>query len=473
MLYQDLLLENKTKKVNHLYDNPDLTFGQLKEIFSSAAEGELEGSEITDGHPIMLSFSIKDGRVKASIDDVKNGALTPEKIIKNLNPELKDVFKDALSIFEKTIHGLSNEDQKELFGEDANIFYSAQIIDSRAPNVINYDTRTLVIQQNGHLVVNKDSNEEKNINSSKLINIIKDAQEQLKHDNYGIQVNAIKKLKALTDKRPLNISISKINTLLSNVNSLINNESLALSDDSTIAEYMTARVYILINSILQKGGVKSFDPIAKKNIAKWILGVKGISVSDISGKISKEQLEFVKENILNNENRKEILNTAISPLENIISDFSSEMLRGLESAFIIDNIKELQRLKKNINLAVATIKKSDNEELLSTVKKEISKLKNIENIDSATEGFKFNYDGKQYQFNGNFSPISKILKIFKNNNSKDIKENTEKNIIYDIINEQIIKVKFSLLKKNKNENTSVSSGAVAFGVKPMDVNKTE
>ena len=52
-------------------------------------------------------------------------------------------------------------------------------------------------------------------------------------------------------------------------------------------------------------------------------------------KVSKEQLEFVKTNFLNDTSKKEILKTAIIPLENIVSDFAVEMLKGLQSAFVL------------------------------------------------------------------------------------------------------------------------------------------
>ena len=44
--------------MSHLYDNPRLTFSQIKDIFKSAASGELEGTEKTDGQNLYISFSV-------------------------------------------------------------------------------------------------------------------------------------------------------------------------------------------------------------------------------------------------------------------------------------------------------------------------------------------------------------------------------------------------------------------------------
>lgn len=424
MLDQELLLEGGAAgHMNHLYDNPDLTFAKLKEIFRAAADGKLEGTEKTDGQNLMISFSVKEGRAKGvrNKGEIKAGGLTPEQLATKFadrsNPALKETFSDALRAFERAVQGLSHEEQVELFGPDTNIFYNAEVMDSRTPNVINYDTKTLVIHRAGHFEYDREkqgqSGRDLSAISSKLEKIIKNSQDQLKHDNYGVQVNAIKKLKALSNKQPLNSALSKINTLLSNVNSLVKNPNLQLSEDATIGEYMTARVYILINQILAKGGMKAFNPVAKMTIAKRILGVKGISVKDISTKVSKEQLEFVKENLLSDTSRKEILKTAIMPLENIVSDFAVEMLKGLESAFIVDNNKEVQRLKKELQTAIKTIEASNNDEAMSILKRQMTKLKSAENVDATVEGFVFDYDGVTYKFTGNFAPMNQILGLFK------------------------------------------------------------
>lgn len=423
LLENELLLEGGAAgHMNHLYDNGELTFSKLKEIFSAAAEGKLEGTEKTDGQNLMISYSVKDGRAKGvrNKSEIKGGGLNPEqlaaKFADRANPALKQTFSDALRAFEKAVQGLSVEEQTEIFGPDTNIFYNAEVMDPRTPNVINYDTKTLVIHRAGHFEFDRKTQEKTNRNlsepASKLEKIIQDAQDKLKHDNYGVQLNAVRKLKALSDKKPLNIAVSKINTLLSSVNGLITSTSLQLNDNSSIDEYMMARVYILINSTLQKGKIK-LNPIAKMNIAKRILGVKGISVKDISAKISKEELEFVKEHFLNDASKKEILKTAITPLENIVSDFAVEMLKGLQSAFVLDNAKEVQRLKKELQTAINAIESSENEEAMSILKRQMTKLKSAENVDAAAEGFVFDYDGITYKFTGNFAPMNQILGLFK------------------------------------------------------------
>jgi cytidyltransferase-like protein len=221
--------------------------------------------------------------------------------------------------------------------------------------------------------------------------------------------------------------------LLSNVNSLIKNDNLKLNDSSTIAEYMTARVYILINSILHKGKIKAFDPIAKKNITKRILGINGISVKDISTKVSKEQLEFVNQNLLSFTSRKEILKTAIAPIENIIKDFSLEVLKSFESAFIIDNQKENKAIKKELQNTIDEIHSADSSESMSVLKRELTKIKRFEKTDTARKGFVFDYSGSDYKFSGNFTPVNQMLGIFKSGEQKEKLDESKKKTIKEEI----------------------------------------
>ncbi len=432
---ENLLLEGGAAgHMDHLYDNGNLTFGKIKEIFNAAAEGKLEGTEKTDGQNLMISYSVKEGKAKGvrNASDIKHGGLNPDELWKKFsehaNPKLKETFSEALMAFQKVINSFSHEQQIQLFGPDTNIFYNAEVMDSRAPNTVNYDTKTLVIHRVGHFEFDRENNKKTDRNltneAAKLEKAINDLQDKLKHENYGIQVNAVRKLQALSDKKPLYTAINNINKLLSDVNRLVNNEQLNLSDTSTIDEFMLSRIYILINSILAKGKIK-LQPIIKMNITKKIAGVKGINKSDIKKNISSDDLEFIETHLLSDASKKDIYNTAIQPLELIVSDFAVEMLKGLQSAFVLDNEKEIQRLKIELKSAIEEIEKSTNDEKMFALRRQVAKVKSADNVSAAAEGFVFDYDGMTYKFTGNFAPMNQILGFFKYKEPKDKKTLSE------------------------------------------------
>ena len=52
--------------MSHLYGNPNLTFSQIKDVLQKASEGELQGTEKTDGQNLYISYSVKDGKAKSA-----------------------------------------------------------------------------------------------------------------------------------------------------------------------------------------------------------------------------------------------------------------------------------------------------------------------------------------------------------------------------------------------------------------------
>merc|ERR1712100_261551 len=68
--------------MNHPYDNDDLTLGQLKDLLRAAVNGELRGTEKTDGQNLFISFDIDSQKAKAvrNKTQIKAGGLNPEQL---------------------------------------------------------------------------------------------------------------------------------------------------------------------------------------------------------------------------------------------------------------------------------------------------------------------------------------------------------------------------------------------------------
>ena len=103
----------------------------------------------------------------------------------------------------------------------------------------------------------------------------------------------------------------------------------------------------------------------------------------------------------------------IAPIESVVHDFSVEMLRGLQSAYILDNEKEVKRLASEVQTAIDAINGSGRDDVMNVMAKHLNKIKSSENISTAAEGFVFDWDGVTYKFTGNFAPANQILGMFK------------------------------------------------------------
>ena len=390
--------------LNHLYDNPDLPFGEIKKIFDTASSGELIGTEKTDGQNLFISYSVKDGKAKAARNkgNIKTGGMDAKQLADKFadRGSLEKAFVDSFAAFEKVVKQFSPQQQRQIFGDDANVFYNAEIMDPSSANVINYDTRSLVIHQKGHSEFDRETGNVKDTDVSQNVKLLQNALEKVQQsqaaEDFTVQMNSIKKLKQLDNDKALKTAVSRLNKILS---------SVGLSEDSTIGDYIFAK----LRPIIEKQ-FPDLDEDRTNALIRRIAGEKGVSVTSITKGLDKEQKSNISAFV---KNGKRIMGDVIAPIEKTVHDFSVEMLKGLESAFILDNDKEVKRLAKEVSTAISAINNSDRDDIMDVVKKHLEKIKKAENINTATEGFVFDWDGVTYKFTGNFAPANQILGIFK------------------------------------------------------------
>jgi len=389
--------------MSHLYENRELTFKQLKEVLIRASSGELEGTEKTDGKNLFVSYSVQTGRAKAARNkgNIKQGGLTPEEVAQKFEGrgELTSAFVDSFKAFEKAVQSLDPETQIAIFGPDANIYYQSEVQTPSSPNVINYDTDTLVIHQVGHAQFDKETGSVADVNVSKnakiLDKVLSQMQGAIEDERFNIERNAVKTLRALDDDLALNTSLENLDNIM---------REAGVTDNDTIADYMIAQLtpFVERNITLSKEKMKM--------LIKRLFKVKGVTFNKIVKGMDRDDKEIIRA-ILKSENK--IMKQAIAPIEHVVHDFSVEMLKGLHSAFILDNPKEVMRLRKETQQAIQAIERSGDEQAIAVLQQQMEKLKNIENISTAVEGFVFDYDGATYKFTGNFAPMNQILGLFR------------------------------------------------------------
>jgi hypothetical protein len=432
--------------MSHLYDNPKLTFAKLKEIFIAASEGVLDGTEKTDGQNLYLSFSVPNQKMEFTDDDdgpgraarnkgnIKSGGLTVKQVVDKFadhpNQELKKSFSQALRAFEKVVKSFPREKQVEIFGPDTNIYYNAEIINPDTPNVISYDKKLVTLHRGGGGFFDKETGSpeevegrdpetgeltvrERDISANAetlaqaLEGIIQDMESQ---GGFKVIMDAIQTLQGLEDKTALNKAISDLDAEIS---------SEGISDNQMIIEYIMAR----IGTILTRRGIE-LKPETHDLVLKRLLlqnkayrdayGYTNMPRDLAPNKIKADLSARDKNKVINIlENATQILKEAVQPIEHIVHDFSVAMLEGLESLFILDNKKGIEKIKEKVRAAKEKIESGKNKEDIKILLQQMEKLKSVENISTAAEGFVFDYDGYTYKFTGNFAPINQILGIGK------------------------------------------------------------
>ncbi len=398
--------------MSHLHDNPDLSFAKMKEILAAASSGKLMGTEKTDGQNLFVSYNVALGEAKAARNkgNVEGGGLNAAELADKFGGRgtVEDAFNDAFKAFELVARSFPRRVQKQLFGDGKKemIFYNAEVQDPRNANVINYDYKTLNIHRVGHFSVDLKTGEMSHENMQQAADVLEGAldnmQDQLQDSEFRVQMNAVRTLQALSDDKALKVALAKIENTISQA---------GISDDQTIGDFMVAKLVPVV-----RGSVE-IPQANEKMLIKRILGIKNpktgnnYAIREIVFDLDKKSVEPKIKDLV--ASKDSILSNIIEPIEMAIHNFAVEMLKGLESAFVLDQGKEVERLRKEIETARTKIKRSSNQDAIDILEKQFRKIKELENISSAAEGFVFDYDGQTYKFTGNFAPINQILGMFK------------------------------------------------------------
>jgi len=392
--------------MNHLYDNPGLTFREMKQIFQAASKGELKGTEKTDGQNLQLSYDVQTSTARAARNkgNIKAGGLDAAGLAAKFGGRgaLETAFTEAFAAFEEAVGRMSIEEREEIFGPNTNVYYNAEVQDPRAANLINYDLPTLTIHRVGHNEYDRETGaatgRDVTGNAKKLAAALDRVQGERQEGKFFVQMNAIRKLEALSDDTAANLAIARLEKVLSDA---------GISDNQTVAEYMISRVEAMVDEKVALPGDTKIE------LMKRIFKEPGANIRTVLGMIPKEDvgtITAVRELV---DGAGKLKFNAIAPVEEIVHDFAVEMLKGLHSAFILDNEAEVERLRQETSRAITAIENSGSEEAIEILTKQMSKLKDVEGVSTAAEGFVFDYDGVTYKFTGNFAPMNQLLGLFK------------------------------------------------------------
>ena len=392
--------------MNHLYDNPDLTFREMKQIFQAASNGELKGTEKTDGQNLQLSYDISTGTARAARNkgNIKAGGMDAAALASKFGGRgaLETAFTEAFAAFEDAVGRMSIEEREEIFGPDVNVYYNAEVQDPRAANLINYDVPTLTIHRVGHNEYDRGTGAATGRDVSKSARKLAKALERVQGDReegkFRVEMNAIRRLEALSNDTAANLAIARLEKATSDE---------GISDNQTVGEYTVSRVEQMVDSKIL------LPDLVKKELMKRIFKEKGANIRNVLKLVDKGDgatTAAIRELVADAGKLKQ---RAVAPIEEIVHDFSVEMLKGLHSAFILDNEAEVERLRAETQRAITAIESSNSEEAMEILAKQMGKLKSAEGVSTAAEGFVFDYDGVTYKFTGNFAPMNQLLGLFK------------------------------------------------------------
>jgi len=404
-----LLLEGGVAgHLSHLYDNRQLTANKMGKILSLASKGELEGTEKTDGFNIYLGYRDGETRYARNKGDMRAGGRVMQDLLDRVfagGDQIKDVYVKAFTAFGKFVERLPPNVQANIFGENGEIFYNTEIQGPGANNVVTYDANVVSIHHGNHKRYNPDTDTveivDAEANSKALDRVLNSIEQKVAGDDFRVARTAMMRLRRLDDDTDLRIVLAKI-------------EKAGFVGDMTMEEYLVSKVTPQVEA-----RSPHLNPAIHQMMVNYILNIPGedgqkVKLNNIYKGFPVDQRKLIR-NIVKEEGGS-MVKKSIWPIETAIHDFAVELLRGMESAYILDNNSQVNRLKAEVESAIRGIQsyKGEGDDIArSVLAQQLEKIKHLDNINSTVEGFVFNYEGQMYKFTGNFAPINQILGLFK------------------------------------------------------------
>lgn len=397
-IQNNLILEAAPKShIEHPYDDPNMTFGELRGIIRSAMTGDLGGdaTEKTDGQNIM--FTVKDGQVRfaRNTQHTKNGgqnAMSAQEFGDFFNEHgavVSDSFRAAAKDVENAIKFMPPEEISRVFKDGEN-FAMGEILNKDLPNTIPYNSNQIML-----LSVRKFDP-----TSGNPTEIDKDAADRLARDIESHGGGSGSKYK-IVGKNVIHFNTTDEDRKLE-AKYLAEVDKLGVSDNETLATFLGKQWAVL----LDKSDVQWTPEERAGLMARWVLGDKSFNIRGITDPTKRAAFKEIDDNY-----KTEQANI-IRPLKTLMLNVGADAMSRV-SNFVAGDDGTKQKLKEKLLTSIDAIKKSGNEEYITKMKKELEQLSAV-GIDkiAPSEGLVFTYKGRLMKFTGAFAPLNQIIGIY-------------------------------------------------------------
>ena len=407
-------------RIDHPYDDNNLTFGEIKEMIMSLFSGKITDiEEKIDGINILASVdnngNIVFARNKTQLlntpmlaDDIKNNSKWNEKtkqsFIKGVNTITKvfNNIKDKISYF--------NYDDKA-DGVKYRNWISIEIVDHSNMNVIPYVDNFVSFHNKIITVCTKYFPKE---DYSKSIF----ADPNIETDTYKLE-QAIKETNLKDDEFKASITPKMIFRNLGNSNMIAGeniNELIDLMDEydikdnNTVAEYKYKAYF---KYLINNNPIHLTKEEMKKLSARWS-GLRNVQINDFRIKdMDPEQMKMTIKEIREFEknNLAALRKRIMMPLDRFFINLGNDALKLFKGGKNEGNeSKVTEQIRKAIANAISNIQETGDIKSLEKLEYLLFRLGDTIDV-NASEGIVFKYHGRFYKLTGTFAVLNQIMDV--------------------------------------------------------------
>ena len=486
--------------MNHVYDNLNLTFSGLLDIFTQAAAGNLSPTEKVDGQNLYFTYDFRDNQVKFARrpDEAATGGITKESLNaefikkrdKSPNPEgyqsVVDAFYYGMTAIEMGISSVQKQTLTSLFErakeadvdddtpyDTPSVFINCEIMYSENRNMIMYDGDFIVFHKFDLLNENLES-----LSEQELLKL--DGAMRQKFNALVSEIDKQEQVVAERRWRVVGPQVRQLNNLDTDfirdareeIEKVI--EKYSMTMDNTFSDYVAAGIKEYISNVgftvdipdevvtlLQRavidpqgfsespgsiGGVAlpagSRKGSARKKLISNYIGGSSADASLLSNFLAKGKAFTLMSNIL-------------EPFAQITPGLTADLMRGVPSAFMDNSDKGTKIFRRTVELAIEYLQNlfanaDPSDEKINSLKqryeKQMARLQSVDNVSTAMEGVVFEYppmSNQFYKFTGGFAAANQILGYLgwdvKDSLTKQAQEEVESGVEKTIMNESKIR----------------------------------
>ncbi len=381
--------------IQHLIEDRDITLGEIREIVTRASTGDLSGvTEKLDGVNIVFTCTPKyETRFARSESDMRSGGMIRAVLEAKFTGRglVQEAFVQGSNAIAAAMRHLAPLQVRTVF-DDGKLWYSAEIVYIKNPNVVQYASNSIVFHERPVLRVNgaevvREHKAPFGALDANVLDMDLMAQ-QSEWRVYGPQ--------RLCGMKPL----EDLGTLqrVCDVLGLMGSSHLTLQD------HLRTHAYVELMRLGVSGN--TLDGAVER-----LIDAPGCpSLTVLKSKLPTQAAAMLRDS-------DGWASKRLATLELAISRFASAVLRDLQSELVTDNAAEARRIDERLARSMKLVADSKIPEAIEVLNKHLPK---IERITTPVEGIVFPWGDKLYKLTGAFAPANAIMGLVKYGRGKAI-----------------------------------------------------
>lgn len=391
--------------INHIYEDFDLRFRDLKTIIKGLGFCDFDVYEKIDGQNLFIAWDFDNDKLKVARNkqNIKDGGLDRYGLSLKFGdrPKIESLFIGAYDVLSKVISRLEHNVKTQIFGSMGTIWFPIEIINPELPNTINYDEKSIVFHEYYPVLFGFDG-EPITRALPRNIEMLKQAVPIMNDGLFDWEIREPRCFQSMPADQSI---VDRACQTLDDYR-----RRSGVQEATTIRNFLAERL---------KEDMQRFPLVPesiRSGLSRSLVKITGATPTSVLLATLDTQTRKHTQDMLKEE-KSIILPKLLKPIENIVHQFSSALLSHMSSEYIEDHMAEAHRIRKEYDRCCEIIRNGKNPKHQNLLAKMHPKI----GAGLVTmEGLVFEYADKLFKITGAFAPMNRVIATVKYANVKKV-----------------------------------------------------